>query len=337
MVTVKVRETYDLATVKNKMTLIGIHTPKPDIIKRNYPGLLMQCKAYRPKSCDVRIACASVLPLDPRGVGTTTDDVAPEDVFNPILYKAISNFGMSTLEARINHLMTPGVSETLDVDGASAGVEVDEVTNNADEFAVYYGLLADAHGWKHAMPQAGLSMKNLKPYVWEVLYNIADAPNTTGVADTNNYAYPAQDNTKALGLAGSIRGNSKPMPFIPTGTYSAQGVAPGEVADSGDALPYNRMIDTPWLSVVCAAIIIPPSRLHTLYYRMVVEWDIEFTMIRPLQDVSTFGGIGNVGNNTHFQNYSYAATKEIVTGTEESILDNDSCMVSSNVEVNKVM
>ena len=53
MVFVKVRETYDLHTVKNKMTVIGVHTPKPDIIKKNFPGLLMQCRAYRPVSCDI--------------------------------------------------------------------------------------------------------------------------------------------------------------------------------------------------------------------------------------------------------------------------------------------
>ena len=105
MVVVKVRETYDLHTTQNKMTVIAIHTPKPDIIKRNYPGLLMQCKMYRPVSADVRVACASVLHLDPLGVGTSPGDVAPEDVFNPILYKAMSNKGMSQLEARINGMV----------------------------------------------------------------------------------------------------------------------------------------------------------------------------------------------------------------------------------------
>ena len=99
MVFVKVRETYDLHTVRNKMSVIAIHTPDPKIIKNNFPGLLMQCKSYRPYSCDVKLACASVLPVDPLGVGLAEGDVAPEDMFNPILYSAMSNFGMSQLEA----------------------------------------------------------------------------------------------------------------------------------------------------------------------------------------------------------------------------------------------
>lgn len=77
MVFVKVRETYDLHTLQDKMTVIGIHTPGSTIIKQNYPGLLMQCKGYRPVSCDVKLACASMLPLDPQGIGLEEGDVAP--------------------------------------------------------------------------------------------------------------------------------------------------------------------------------------------------------------------------------------------------------------------
>ena len=172
MVFVKVRETYDLHTVQNKMTIIGIHTPKPDIIKANFPGLLMQCKAYRPVSADVKIACASVLPLDPQGIGLAEGDVAPEDVFNPILYKAISNIGMSQIEARItaNSLDATGVAPVggVDVVGQTADVDVDTATAEVDEFPLYYGLLSNAHGWKTANPQSGLQMTNLRPMVFEI-------------------------------------------------------------------------------------------------------------------------------------------------------------------------
>ena len=133
MVFVKVRETYDLHTVRNKMSVIAIHTPKPQILKNNFPGLLMQCKSYRPFSCDVRLACASVLPVDPQGVGLSEGDVAPEDMFNPILYSAMSNFGMSQLEARIN-LMTASPSiGGADIDGDTAIVDVDSLTDKPEE------------------------------------------------------------------------------------------------------------------------------------------------------------------------------------------------------------
>lgn len=335
MVFVKVRETYDLHTVKNKMTVIGIHTPKPDIIKRNFPGLLMQCKAYRPVSADVRIACASVLPLDPLGVGTAEGDVAPEDIFNPILYKAMSNKGMSQLEARINYL---GLSESanIDVAGAGADVDTDTFTSGVNEFNLYYGLLSNAHDWKHANPQAGLEMRGLRPLVFEMNYNIGDV--SASGTPTGPGAPPDSGTGKVTVPFSAILGKSKPFPFINCTSFTAPGtngtdtVAPGFVVGAG-----NSEKDVPWLKVFCGCIIVPPSRLHELFYRMVVEWTIEFSMIRPLHEIADLNGLANIGNYQHFINYNYSATKEALTGDEETILDEDSCMVSATVPVNKVM
>lgn len=222
MVFVKVRETYDLHTKQNKMTIIGIHTPKPDIIKRNYPGLLMQCRAYRPVSADVRIACASVLPLDPLGVGTAEGDVAPEDVFNPILYKAMSNKGMSQLEARIN-AMRAGAPAGVDIDGNLASVDTDDTTSEADEFPVYYGLLSNTHDWKHANPQAGLSMNKLKPLVYEMVYNVGDAPRSFIDGQEGDYSAPNPSDTstgRVLVPYERIVGKAKEFPFLNCTSYT---------------------------------------------------------------------------------------------------------------------
>lgn len=336
MVFVKVRETYDLHTTKGKMTVIGIHTPKPDIIKRSYPGLLMQCRAYRPVSADVRIACASMLPLDPQGIGLAEGDVAPEDVFNPILYKAMSNKGMSQLEARIN-LLAHGDGSSVDVDGSSAAVSVDDLTSLTDEFPVYYGLLSNTHDWKHANPQSGLSMSGLRPLVYEMVYNVGDASLTDGVASTPSIAGQAIP----LPIKG-ILGKAKEMPFINCTSYSESsakataGTALPGFPDDG-YMPYNSEVDVPWINVVCGCIIVPPSRLHELFYRMVVEWTIEFSALRPIGEITDWASLARIGNTTHYQNYSYEATKEALTGTSDTILENDSCMVSANVDINKVM
>lgn len=348
MVFVKVRETYDLATVKNKMTVIGIHTPRPDIIKRNFPGLLMQCKAYRPYACDVRIACASVLPSDPLGVGLAEGDVAPEDLFNPILYKAMSNVGMSQLEARINSLVTeytPG--STLgsgDVAGQSANIEVDGVTSASDEFPIYYGLLSNAHGWKHANPQSGLEMKGLVPLVHEMVYNIGDNyVNDNGNTGNGNAVAPSANGSGNITLpALGIRAGAKRMPMINTTTYNALAISPPGFPQYQGAglsnLPNNVETDVPFLNIVVAGIIIPPSRLHQLFYRMVVEWTIEFSQIRPLAEVTSLvTGLTLLGNSTHFQNYDYSSTKKAITGDDSTILDSEQSMVSANVEVKKVM
>lgn len=336
MVFVKVRETYDLHTTKNKMSVIAIHAPKPDIIKRNYPGLLMQTRAYRPVSADVRVACASVLPLDPKGVGLTENDVAPEDIFNPILYKAMSNKGMSQLEARINGIIHAG--SNFDVDGSSAAVEVDSFTPEADEFDVYYGLLANSQGWKHANPQAGLEMKGLKPLVYEMVYSVGDSVNGNGNGAVPDFAAPSADGMKTTWKPFGIMGKSKPMPFLNTTSYSLAANKYVGLAQAGFAdIPSNCEVDVPYINVVVGCIIVPPSRLHELFYRMVVEWTIEFSMIRPLGEILDWGGLKINGQNTHYQNYSFEAAKAALDPDGEEILDKDTCMVSANVDINKVM
>jgi len=346
MVFVKVRETYDLQTAKGKMTLIGIHTPKPDIIKKNYPGLLMQCKSYRPVSCDVRIACASMLPLDPQGVGLDVGDVAPEDVFNPILYKAMSNKGMSQLEARINSMMDTGSG--VDVAGQQAFVDVDTVIPAAnDEFAMYYALLANTHDWKHASAQAGLTMTNLRPLVYEMVYNVGDAKDSAEFGHCS-YTYPTNNDIQGSYGTANVRGilgSAKPMPFIPCTSYSytvdtksdSGYAASGFPVSQADGIPANCSIDVPYIPVVCGCIIIPPSRLHELFFRMVCEWTIEFSSIRPISELANWVDLSYYGASTHFQNYSYAKTKEAITGDENTMLNNDSTMVSSNVDIKKVM
>lgn len=338
MVFVKVRETYDLHTVQNKMTVISIHTPKPQIIKDNFPGLLMNTKLYRPYSCDVAVACASVLPLDPQGVGTAPGDVSPEDVFNPILYSAMSNKGMSQLEARINYITLRGTNAPgIDVAGNTADVDIDSFSNQTDDFNLYYGLLSNSHGWKKSSPQSGLSMTGLKPLVYDILWNIGDSyGNMLGPQAGTHPPVAESINTdgsdSAPIQATGVLGNPHPMPFIPTTQYSDESIAPGF---SGTNTSHST--DVPWLNCVVGAIIVPPSRLHTLFYRMTVVWTLEFSAIRPLSEIASWNGLASIGSSMHYMSYDYSQTKEALTGSADTIFDSDQSMVSANVDVTKVM
>lgn len=329
MVFVKLRETYDLHTIQNKLSIIAIHTPKADLVKAQYPGLLMQCKAWRPVSCDVKVACASVMPLDPLGVGTSEGDIAPEDIFNPILYKATSNLGMSQIEARIRRIADGDISGAT-LRGSSAIVDNQNVDTYADDFKVYYGLLANPHEFKHANPQSGLSMSGLRPFVFEMLYNVGSddtAPNSSG--------------SGAVSIAGaSFRGGSKPLPLLPTLKYSDGHEAAGfpQPTDEGSpGYPANHMVDMICPHVICGMIIVPPSRLHQLFYRMVVEWTLEFTAVRPLSEIVSWTGLGQIADLTHFQSYDYSVAKKVITGDEETVLNSDVNMASANVDIKKVM
>lgn len=303
MVFVKVRETYDLHTLTEKISLIGIHTPSAGIIKRNYPGLLMQCKAYRPVQADVRMACASVLPLDPNGVGVGADQVSPEDVFNPILYKAISNFGMSQIEQFVN------AGGNFSILGAGLDAGNDGITS--DDFATYYGLLAQTHEWKHANPQAGLEMRGLKPLVYETYQTIGD--NAVG-GSSNPMIAPKGDDSISTGQVGNIavqtfRGRAHEMPMLNcTVPRSYNGNVATQTAGfvSGEN---NGQLDVPAPKVFCGLIVVPPSRKVSLYYRLVCEWTLEFSMIRPLGDITTWAGLQTIGNTTHYSDYSYDSSK----------------------------
>lgn len=329
MVVVKVRETYDLHTIRNKMSVIAIHTPDPDIIKRNWSGLLMNCKFYRPLEANVTIACASMQSADPLQVGTVEGEIAPEDLFNPILAKACTNESFSLLETRILNLGV-GVTEA-ETNGDTATVDSNNATPYADDFAVYYGLLSDAHGWRHANPQVGLSMTGLRPLVHEVLANF-------GTGNMVNAGTPAEG-IYSPGLAGSgsfatqitpsfMRGNAKPMPRIPTTSFPATNTVAVAGFNTPSGLNYNAATIVNSLRTVVAGIIIPPSRLHELYYRMVVEWSIEFSEIRTLSEIASWAGLESLGNATHFSDYDFGQSKTV---------DHVQGMAAANVELDKVM
>lgn len=315
MVFVKVRETYDLHTLPNKMTVIGVHTPKEAIIKRNYPGLLMQCKMYRPVKCDIKMACASMLPLDPLGVGTTEGDVAPEDVFNPILYKTVSNKSMDLIEQFIN--------KENDTVWTSRGDSLDATNNGllTDDFDLYYGLLSNTHDWKHANPQSGLQMNNVVPLVYEVLYNIgennpgqntnASAPDAIGVDDS------PQQITQSF-----FKGKAHPIPFmnctVPqrASSTSVNNVYTGFNAQVSAGRISNFQVGVPAPKVMCACLIVPPSRRHQLFYRLVCEWTLEFTAVRSIQEITNWSGVASVGNAQHVMDYDFGNSKLLAESTD---------------------
>lgn len=329
MVVVKVRETYDLHTIRNKMSVIAIHTPDPDIIKRNWSGLLMNCKFYRPLSADVTIACASMQSADPLQVGTVEGEIAPEDLFNPILYKAVTNESFSLLEARV--LAMNNEVTSVETAGNTARIDSDGATPFEDDFSTYYGLLSDAHGWRHANPQVGLSMTGLRPLVHEVLTNFGMANMVNATNTLESLRVP--QNTVSGGGTQTVaprfmRGNAKPMPRIPCTSFAAANTS----VAAGFAIPENISVNNQTivnsLRTVVAAICIPPSRLHELYYRMVVEWSIEFSEIRTLSEIAGWAALSNLGDATHFSDYSFGESK---------VVDNVQSMAAANVELDKVM
>jgi hypothetical protein len=302
---VTVSETYDLSTKIGKMALLGIHTPRQDIITRTWPGLLMQFKYVRPVSCDVRMACASMLPADPLQVGTETGQIAPTDMFNPILYTAVSNDSMSTLEGRLHYLERQTLNN---LKGPSVISDNDDVTK-ADNERVYYTLLSDKHGWRHAMPQQGLEMTNLRPLVYSVLAVNGQPRTLASMEHQADYAdYPTggvnsdnQSDSLATGLVGRFRGAPQPMPRIPTTNFSTHRLAAGfDGAVSTQTSTGLADIDP----IYVAMIVMPPAKLTTMYYRLVVDWNLEFSGLRSQNEINGFAGLEDAADTYYHSDYN---------------------------------
>ena len=97
---VRISETYDLSTQVGKMGLIAVHTHSFHAISGAWGGLAKNHKFMRLVNCDITMACASMLPADPLQIGTEAGDIAPQDMFNPILFKGGSSRSGRGLHSR---------------------------------------------------------------------------------------------------------------------------------------------------------------------------------------------------------------------------------------------
>lgn len=308
MVTVTLRETYDLSTKPNKMTLIGVHTPTNNIIKRLYPGFCQQYKMCKILHQNVRLASAARLPVDPLNVGVNSEGtISPEDMFNPILYKACSNQSLSNLEYRIRGLKHGSylASQGLSIEGETVDASNENVTLLNDEFNVYYSILSNTRGWKVAHPQRGLSMNKLRPLVFERWYN--EGSNRATLPDDldnlSNAAIPIDESYKEDGTPvnelgsmdlESMRGrphrmpafNTKYLTYIQDSTAAADGTS--VLNGMGDGLPVNSQINMPVIPCIYTGLIlVPPSKTTVLYYRMVVETVISFFGVQTMDEITS--------------------------------------------------
>lgn len=301
--TVRITETYDMKTTVGKLGVVGIHTPKWGQMMRLYPGLMMNHKFARFKKCDIVGACASVLPADPLQVGVSEGMVAPEDLFNPILMKAVTNEGFDTIVNMIykaNQVQSLGSVNEVETDGT------DITADNAMD--IYYALLEQNKKWKKAMPQNGFMMRGLVPIAHTLLStygdtrkpeNVAIASGKPAVPNIGAVQYADQDAvpgySTATPSAMTFRGRPVRMPKFPLQVFQHNGT--GQVTDYPD------------LETFVACLVLPPAKLHEFYYRMRVSWTVEFTQVISTTDYGTIGNIEQNGVISHGSNYSFAQSK----------------------------
>jgi hypothetical protein len=366
---VKVSETYDLSTKPNKMGMLGIHTPDGKLVYSMWRGLFENFRKMRFASCDVAMACASMLPADPLQIGVEAGDIAPQDMFNPILYKAVSNDSMSNLLNRIyagaHSVGSPWVGQNSVTSDNSPDFHL-SANRDVDQFAMYYGLLSDTSGWKKAMPQAGLQMTGLIPITWSLLAthgqpsvigNLGDGSNALLYPDSGEDSSFTKTGIDSRNLGRYMRGSSRAMPAFDTMVMVSDGAIDNGLVmtvsgvDPVGAVPVkgSAVNGFPWIPGVgdatnvvpninapdcfVAAIVLPPAKLNRLYYRLKVTWTIEFSGPRPLTDLTNWYGLANVGVMSYGSDYE---TQSAVITRGESKLQ-QSMVDAGDTDITKVM
>lgn len=356
MVTVRISETYDLSTKVGKMGIVGIHTPTGSLIDKMWPGLVLQYKKMRFAKCDVAMACASMLPADPLQIGVEAGSIAPQDMFNPILYKAVSNDSMSNILA---YLMGAAADPDFAYPNVDKGSIVDvndsdfsntgnapgsEPVTHYDQFKMYYGLLADADNWRKAMPQSGLTMSNLYPLVYQVIHPYGQ--NSLLTTNAIDYAGGLQKQTSYL-KAGQVA--------VPTEHKDVNGYAPLSGADWNLRGPAMRMpaFDTKYFKQTASAnivpsgngalvasgtsaippayvglIVLPPAKLNQLYYRLKVTWSIEFTGLHSMADIGAWDTVEAIGGLAFGTDYADQSAK---------MTANTAMVDTSGADIQKIM
>lgn len=315
MVVRKISEMYDMRTTRGAIGIIGVHTPTADSIARRWYGEFFTYRKYRIRSCTISMATAAQLPVDPLGVGTEAGQVAPQDMMNPILYRAVTN---DSWNAAINRLYA----------STGANPDTNSIRNFANGFSslsatqqeqAYYAMLSSDE-WRKALPQQGLYMKNVRPLAYEVLqvFGQGAGGNATDAIPGVSATTP-QGNATTLGSSASntntnrlMRGRARPFPAWPT-VYDA---VPFDASqDEARISPYSA----PRTYVAC--IIVPPASTagSLFYYRMKIDWLIEFFEPVSLLDRMNAMQMASDGANTYQRYYSTDPTVTASASTLQAI------------------
>lgn len=184
MVKASVMEIYDLQTQVGKGTVLKVHTPTGNNVKRHLFGHFLQYKRYKYLGARVSLIPASTLPADPLQLSYEAGDqnIDPRDMVNPILWKHYHGETMTTDVLHVQDQLD--YSQDGMVDPYVAGYSIGEA--NYSQFGtsgvaidkVYPRALMDT-SFRKAGVQTGFSTF-VKPFVYNVTSNIQLAPGLRG-------------------------------------------------------------------------------------------------------------------------------------------------------------
>lgn len=179
-------EIYDLQTTVGKGTVLKIHTPTGNNIKRHLLGHFLQYKQFKYLGAKITLVPASTLPADPLQLSYKAGDsnIDPRDMVNPILWKHYH--GETMLTDVLPNEFVPDYSrqqnEFTGISGGSIGAEYyDQLGQDSNIMdRVYPKSLMDT-SFRKAGIQTGFSTF-VKPYVYNVVSPVQLLPRSTSSA-----------------------------------------------------------------------------------------------------------------------------------------------------------
>lgn len=171
----KYQEIYDVNTVSNKVSIIGIHTPVGAKPRQMLAGFFTQFRKYKYTGCSVVATPAQRLGLNLAQISTSAGQstVNPKDVFNPILVRGCHG---DNLNAALNSIYKGSFTD----EGSSLGLDSHSKGSTAPTSMtweqMYYRMLQDP-SFKKFNTSSGLKLSGLHPLVYNVASNMQIMPN----------------------------------------------------------------------------------------------------------------------------------------------------------------
>ncbi|APA32001.1 capsid protein [Human feces-associated smacovirus] len=292
------QEILDVNTVKGNVTVIGIHTPTGSTPVRRLSGFFAQFRKFRYKGCSVQVVPAATLPADPLQVGFEAGEnqIDMRDMLNPILFHG--THGESLQVAWNNIFVNPNRFDGSASGNSSyktgAGFDASDLTfadstNNPVE-TQYYQAITD-RTWRKFGIQSTFKLPFMSPRVWKAstIYpilpngyqqngsmNTGDTPLPEGFLPPGTYF----DNYDGRGLTMPIDGQghildqkwmssgTTPLGWLPTVTMPR--------VDPNNATSVTLAPRTLLPKIFMGILVLPPSYLQELYFRVIVTHYYEF-------------------------------------------------------------
>lgn len=171
----KYQEIYDVNTVSDSVSIIGIHTPVGNKPRQMLAGHFLQYRKYKYEGCSVVATPAARLPLDVMNIAIEAgqNGANPKDVFNPILVRGCHG---DNLNAALNSIYKGSFQN----EGSALGK--DDFGNSVVPSGsltweqMYYRMLQDPSFKKFSM-SSGIKLTGLHPMIYNVAANHQIAPN----------------------------------------------------------------------------------------------------------------------------------------------------------------